>query len=151
MNKKIKIVFVLLFLVTLGFIINSFLRKKEKPDTSSKEKLVLLNTNPSVGTNVSWINPTLGIIFNFDTPLNVSTAFVTITPYTPFRVERSASNPNSLIVRPLEYWNYQTVYTITIKKGLLSEDERKELDFDYNYTLKLNEPPSDIIQMPPPI
>jgi len=149
MNKKIKYFLVLSIIVILSLTVYFFLNRKEN-DTPPKENLVLLNTKSPYSKNSAPINPTLGIIFNFNATLNTSPILVSVTPFTPFDVERLESDHKSLIVRPLKDWEYRTKYTIIIKKGLLSEDGKKELDSDYNYTFELNEPPDDIIQMPPP-
>lgn len=152
-SKKKKIFLITLAILLIAGIVLVVLNSKKHPPsqpTPPKTELKLLNTNPSSG-KYKLFNPTLGIIFNFDTAIDASSAVITITPFISVEVEQEKTNPNALVIRPTENWEYNINYKISIANGLTSKDETKELKNKIDYEIEFEYPPEDIIQIPPPL
>jgi hypothetical protein len=151
MSKKKKIFLIILgVLVITGllFLLYKTKRQPPTPPSPAKGELSLLDTEPPPG-KTELFNPTIGITFNFDSPVKVSSANIVLTPYIPFAVEREKASFNSLVVRPKENWEYGVKYQITIAKGLTSTKGDKELKENIIYEIEFEYPPEDIIQIPP--
>ena len=151
MNKKVKVF--LVFIGIISLILSLFFLYRYRKQTSSptpiKDSLILIEAYPPQGKNPSF-NPTIGIIFQFDSPVKLSTANVQILPDTFIELELAKTNQNQLIIRPQVKWATDTEYEITINKGLLSQDENKELKEDLLYKIEFETTPEDVIQIPPP-
>jgi uncharacterized membrane protein len=140
MKKKKRLIIV--FIVTLVLIsILWFLKsKKEEPQTPKIQKgaLTLIQTIPPEGEKESLFTST-AILFSFDSPLVLSTAQVTIDPQIEISLETARNSSSTLAIRPLGEWQEGTLYTITIKKGLMSVNN-KELKEDLVYKIKFKFP-----------
>ena len=117
MNRRRKIVFVFLGLLALAALAFFFLVKKPPEAPPPKGELKLLETVPPPG-KTQTLHPTTGIFFNFDDPVVVSSANVVVEPNIELVLEAGRLSSSSLVVRPKDAWQYDTKYTIVIKKGL---------------------------------
>jgi uncharacterized membrane protein len=138
--KKKRLIIVLIITLVLITILWFLKSKKEKPQSPKIQKgnLTLIQTIPPEGEKESLFTST-AILFTFDSPLILSTAQVTIDPKIEISVEAARNNSSTLAVRPLDEWQENTLYTITIKKGLASINN-KELKEDLVYKIKFKFP-----------
>lgn len=144
MNRKKKIILALGILILLGSVI-FFLYKRRQPSpppTPPKGELQLLQVVPSEGKNKTLFTST-GIQFTFDGPLVLSTVKVSIEPRIKILTDTARSSSSILIVRPEDEWVLDVAYTITIKNGLQSVNN-KELKEDIIYQIEF-EAVEDII------
>ena len=143
MNRKKKILIILgvVILVILGvfFLLK---RVKQPPPEIPKGSLKLLQTLPPEGKSQSLFTST-AILFTFDAPLVLSTADVSIDPKIEVITETSRNNSATLAIRPVDEWKEGVPYIITIKKGLLSVNN-KELEESIIYKIEF-EYPKDIM------
>lgn len=130
-------------LVILGVFF--FLKKRQQPSPPAeipKGSLKLLQTLPPEGKSQSLFTST-AILFTFDAPLVLSTADISIDPKTEVITETSRNSSATLAIRPVDEWKEGVPYTITIKKGLLSVNN-KELKESIIYKIEF-EYPEDIM------
>lgn len=145
MNRKKKILIILgvVILVILGVFF--FLKRVRQPSPSPeipKGSLKLLQTLPPEGKSQSLFTST-AILFTFDAPLVLSTADISIDPGIEIITETTRNNSATLAIRPVDEWKEGVPYTITIKKGLLSVNN-KELKENIIYKIEF-EYPEDIM------
>ncbi len=143
MNKKKKILIILgiVILVILGVFF--FLKRaKQPPPEIPKGSLELLQTLPSEGKSQSLFTST-AILFTFDAPLILSTADISIDPKIEVITETARNSSTTLAIRPVGEWEKEVPYTITIKEGLLSVNN-KELKESIIYKIEF-EYPEDIM------
>jgi hypothetical protein len=140
MKKKKKLLIALIGLFVLIAVFWFLKSKKEKPQVPKIQKgnLTLIQTIPPEGEKESLFTST-AILFTFDSPLILSTAQVTIDPQIEIGIETARNNSSTLAIRPLNEWQENTLYTITIKRGLASINN-KELKEDLVYKIKFKFP-----------
>ncbi|MCK4588508.1 LPXTG cell wall anchor domain-containing protein [Candidatus Woesebacteria bacterium] len=145
MSKKRKVLIILGIAILIALGLFFFLKKKQQPPFPPeipKGSLSLLQTLPSEGKNQSLFTST-AILFTFDGPLILSTADVSIDPKIEIITEITRNNSATLAIRPVDEWKEGIPYTITIKKGLLSVNN-KELKESIIYKIEF-EYPEDIM------
>ncbi len=143
MNRKKKILIILgvVILVVIGVFF--FLKRTQQPSPEiPKGSLELLQTLPSEGKSQSLFTST-AILFTFDAPLILSTADISIDPKIEVITETARNSSATLAIRPVDEWEKGVPYTITIKKGLLSVNN-KELKESIIYKIEF-EYPEDIM------
>src|SRR3990167_5371157 len=118
MRKRKRLILVLAGLIIAVFSF-SFLRQKKEPIIQPKGELKLVSTLPSPGKNKT-LHSSTGIQFSFDASLIASSVSLVINPQTQLVTELSKTDSKTLIVRPKTSWEFDTKYTIVIKKGLNS-------------------------------
>lgn len=123
-------------LVIFVSVISLVILLKTRPSLPppQKESLTLEQVFPPEGKNETLFTAT-AIQFTFDSPIVVSTAGVLVEPQIDFVVETSKANSQILIVRPKDAWELNVPYTVTIKKGLQSINN-KELKEDVVYSVE---------------
>lgn len=100
---------------------------KPTPQASSSfvpEDLVLTKVDPPEDPNgTKNYSPNTRIIFSFNKSLNLNTMEIETNPKIKLEAKYQAQ-PTQLTLAPagLDFWVPNTVYTITIKKGLRSQD-----------------------------
>lgn len=146
MNKKTKkliIVGTVLFLIVAAFI---YLKYKSEaiisPSPIPKGELQLLNTSPPAGKSQTLFTST-GIFFTFDGPVILSSVNISVEPDIELLTDLANEDPNTLVIRPRYEWVTDTTYSLNIKSGLQSTDN-KELRQDITYEIEF-EIPEDVI------
>jgi hypothetical protein len=145
MSKKRKIFIILGVVIIIIIGIFFFLKKRQQPSPPidvPKGSLNLLQALPPEGKSRSLFTTT-AILFTFDSPLVLSTDDTSIDPKIEIITEIARNNSATLAIRPVDEWKEGVIYTITIKKGLLSVNN-KELKKDIIYKIEF-EYPEDII------
>lgn len=143
MSKKKKKIIIIgaIFLTILAVFL--FLKQRQAPSLpSEKEPLNLLEIFPSEGKQQALFSST-AILFTFDAPLVLSTVNVSIDPKIEIVAEAARNSSAILAIRPVEEWEKGVSYTIVIKKGLASVNN-KELKGDITYKIEF-EYPTDVI------
>jgi hypothetical protein len=141
MKKMRKLIIMAIGLALLGSLAYVVFSKKT-PLPVEKEALQLIETKPAGGKTTS-LHSTSGIYFTFDGPLVIASANVIVNPEIPIIVESGRNSSSTLVVSPKEAWEFGTNYTIVIKAGLSSVNN-KELKTDVSYEIEF-EAPTDII------
>lgn len=138
MNKK-KVVIGLGFVlvVIIGILIIVVRKTSPEVEPVSKESLNLIKTLPEQGRHETIFTKT-AILFFFDSPINTSTAEVSIEPSIDLVVENARNDSRVLAVRPQNEWSFNVPYNITIKKGFQSANN-KELKEDAVYQIEFIE------------
>jgi hypothetical protein len=144
MSKRSKTVLFFIGLGLLVFLLIVLFTKPASENINTKdnaeeqiEEIELIQTVPDEGV-FETIFTSMGIKFEFNTILDLSSANVIIEPDIPIVVDRSATNSRILLIRPESGWEYNVDYKITIKSGLMSSrgSETKE---DIQYKIRFKE------------
>lgn len=138
MSRRRKIIFVFLGLFLLTALAYFFFGRKAPEAPPPRGELKLLETVPPPGKSQT-LHPTTGIFFNFDDPVIVSSANIVVEPNIELVLETGRLSSSSLVVRPKDEWEFDTKYTIVIKKGLYSINN-KELKEDVSYEIEFVAP-----------
>lgn len=145
MSKKRKVFIVLGLVMLIALALFFFLKKGQQPPSPPeipKGSLNLLQTLPPEGKNQSLFVST-AVLFTFDGPLILSTADVSVDPKIEIITETARNSSATLTIRPVDEWKEGVPYTITVKKGLLSVNN-KELKENIIYKIEF-EYPEDIM------
>lgn len=143
MTKKKKRIIIIGAIVL--FILGVFLFLKQKqapPPPLEKGPLSLLRVSPPEGKQQSLFTST-AILFTFDGPLILSTVNISIDPKIEIVTEAARDSSATLAVRPAGEWEKGVSYTIVVKKGLTSVNN-KELKEDVTYEIEF-EYPTDVM------
>lgn len=136
MNALIKKYWVVL-VITIGLILLFFARSIKTtrpvpvPPTPTPVVFELINIYPPAGERQLPLQ-NLAIDFTFSKPLDVSATLIQIKPFTNFETSTS-SKGKVLSIYPLENWEYNIEYAITIEP---KSEDGQSLSAAINYTFK---------------
>ncbi len=143
MSKKKKKIIIIGAIVLFILGVFLFLKQEQAPlPPPEKGPLSLLRVSPPEGKQQSLFTST-AILFTFDGPLVLSTVNISIDPKIEIITEAARDSSATLAVRPAGEWEIGVSYTIVVKKGLTSVNN-KELKEDVTYEIEF-EYPTDVM------
>jgi len=140
---------ILITTILLLLLLTAFAFKKDstqEPIVLPPGEVKLLQTTPPAGTRDMLFMGT-AIIFEFDSPIDISTVVIKISPSIDFEIDPGKGNANAIAIKPLGEWDDGVKYQITINKELLSKNN-KILNRDIIHSFTFNSP-EDIIHYHP--
>lgn len=136
--RKVVVFFIVISFVSL-FTYLFFKKSKEIETPTVLPALKLIQTNPLPGNREMLFMGT-AILFEFDSPIDISTAIIIINPNILLDISKGIKNNNILAISPVGEWEENTNYTITIK-GLKTRDGKilnEDIEYPFKFTVPTN-------------
>lgn len=137
--RKVVVFFILISFVSL-FAYLFFKKSKETETPTVLPALKLIQTNPLPGNREMLFMGT-AILFEFDSPIDISTAIIIINSNISLEINKGNKNNNILAISPVGEWGENTNYIITIKKGLKTRDGKilnEDIEYPFKFTVPTN-------------
>lgn len=136
-SKTFYLLLALIFGIIILLAIQVFKNAPEAPEKADE----IVQFTPSSGLKIVSTNITIepigvteGVTLKFNKPINKNSLDLKVTPQAAIFTRLDPSK-TTLTIEPANAWSFDQIYTITILKSTLSEDNQT-LDRDYEYTVK---------------
>lgn len=118
------------------------------PTITQKGPLTVAGVYPATG-EVALGGTDNAVVVALHRPIDVLSARVRVDPAIAIDVSVRGDNPGRLIIKPRTQWVPGATYTITVSRGLLSDDGEAELKEDIVLRYSTTEPSLPSYRRPP--